>query len=60
MVAYGTCTQHPRPNLHDTDVYCFGLIFTLHFVTDSKGTNTTKCPKSEKNGKYLTSFIYLK
>ena len=59
--------QCPRPNLYATGVYCFGEIFTLHFVADSKGNNdiidveknmsrSENCPKSEKKGKYFTSF----
>ena len=54
MGAYGTYTQHPRPNLYDSDVCCFWLIFTLHFVADSKGNKYYKiAPSLRKTGNIL-------
>ena len=60
------CTQRPRPNSYVTGIYYFWLIFTVHFVTGSKGNDdiirceknvsrSAICPKSEKKGKYFTS-----
>ena len=66
VTAHVHCTQRPTPNLYATGVYCLWLIFTLHFVPDSKGNNNIidvkkMChvqqiaPSLRKNGKYFTT-----